>query len=201
MTALASGFGAIWALDLFGDRLLRIDPVTNPVQREIPVHAMPTGLAVGHGFVWVASQLTRPLAGIDPRTGAVSEARPVRPRRALAGRSRGRAGRRVGHQRRRQRSEPPRSGEDAAHRTPAGHRCPHVSFATGQSVWVGRAFSSSLLRLGRGRPVTIPAGGRRDGYGPRLTAGHWLWVTRAEEAHSDRSRERQSRRAAPPAEE
>ena len=31
VVALAAGFGAVWAIDIFGDRLLRIDPATNRV--------------------------------------------------------------------------------------------------------------------------------------------------------------------------
>ena len=71
MTALARGLGAIWALDLFGERLLRIDPRTNRVVRSIGVDPLPSAVAVGHGLVWVASQLESTVAGIDPKTGQV----------------------------------------------------------------------------------------------------------------------------------
>ena len=71
VTKLAHGLGAIWALDLFGDRLLRIDPRSNRVIRAIRVDGLPSGLVIGHGLVWVASQLESTVAGIDPRTGVV----------------------------------------------------------------------------------------------------------------------------------
>ncbi len=71
VTKLAHGLGAIWALDLFGDRLLRIDPRSNRMIRAIRVDGLPSGLVIGHGLVWVASQLESTVAGIDPRTGVV----------------------------------------------------------------------------------------------------------------------------------
>ena len=71
VTRLARGLGAVWALDLFGERLLRIDPGTNRVVRSIRVGPLPSAVAIGHGLVWVASQLDSTVAGIDPRSGQV----------------------------------------------------------------------------------------------------------------------------------
>ncbi len=68
---LARGFGAVWAIDLFGDRLLRIDPRANRVTASIAVPAMPSAVATGHGLVWVSSQLDSTLVGVDPSTGRV----------------------------------------------------------------------------------------------------------------------------------
>ena len=69
---LAAGFGAVWAIDVFGDRLLRIDPETNTVTNEIPVGGLPNGVAVGHGSVWVQNQLDSTVSRIDPTTGRVT---------------------------------------------------------------------------------------------------------------------------------
>ena len=66
MIGLAAGFGAVWAIDVFGDRLLRIDPETNTVTNEIPVGGLPNGVAVGHGSVWVRNQLDSTVSGSTP---------------------------------------------------------------------------------------------------------------------------------------
>ena len=70
---LASGYGAVWAIDVFGDRLLRIDPDTNTVTSETRVGGLPNGVTVGHGSVWVQNQLDSTVSRVDPATGRVSE--------------------------------------------------------------------------------------------------------------------------------
>jgi streptogramin lyase len=71
VTRLAHGLGAVWALDLFGDRLLQIDPRANRVVRSMRVGPLPSAVSVGHRLIWVASQLDSTVAGIDPRDGQV----------------------------------------------------------------------------------------------------------------------------------
>ena len=50
----------------------RIDPRTNAVVTEIPVHSSPRFLAAGAGSVWVLHQGDGTLARIDPATNRVS---------------------------------------------------------------------------------------------------------------------------------
>jgi streptogramin lyase len=54
VNAFVVGLGAIWALDAFDGKLVRIDPATRqPVGEPIPVGDGPLTLTVGEGFVWV----------------------------------------------------------------------------------------------------------------------------------------------------
>lgn len=66
---LASGFGAVWALDTATSDLLRVDPATRAVRARIPVGAQPF-VQTAAGAVWVLS--VGRLLRIDPATNRVS---------------------------------------------------------------------------------------------------------------------------------
>ena len=68
---IASGFGAVWALDTATSELLRIDPATRAVRARIPVRVGPlASVTTAAGAVWVLTggRLLR----IDPATDRVS---------------------------------------------------------------------------------------------------------------------------------
>ena len=173
---LARGFGALWAIDLFGDRLLRIDPRTNRVTDRVNVPAMPSGVATGHGLVWVTSQLDSTVVGVDPATGRIvkrvefgyGELWPggVATSRAgiwvIAGR-----------------------GNELVLIEPAPlaivRRVPILGARTlavsSGAVWVGRSRSALLARVDAGGITFIPVERHRpDGYGPMLGSGSSLWL-------------------------
>ena len=52
-----------------GGRLVRIDPVSNGVERSVAVGDGPEAVAAGSGHVWVASFLDGTLWQVDPRSG------------------------------------------------------------------------------------------------------------------------------------
>lgn len=180
VVALATGFGSVWALDVFGDRLLRLDPETNSVAAAIPVRGLPTGLAVAHGSIWVASQLESTLSRIDPATG--SELATVRFGEGElwpGGIAATRDGVWVVS-----------GGGNAVSRIdPAGTSVTAVLSVRGartlaparNGVWVGRAGRLPLLRIERNRPVVTAAlpGRGGDGFGPSLAANGSLWVAYA----------------------
>ena len=178
---LAAGFGAVWAIDVFGDRLLRIDPETNAVTSETRVGGLPNGVTVGHGSVWVQNQLDSTVSRVDPdnrpRDGDDVSFFPgeLWPGGILATPSGvwvvTAGGNAVG------RIDPATSS--VTQEIPVlGARS--LAFARG-SVWVGRAHAGSLVRIGRGRIEHVAvAGGRTDGYGPRLAGGSELWLARTD---------------------
>ena len=68
VTAVAVGFGSVWALD---DRasLVRIDPRTNRVRRQIPLDASAAyNIWIGAGSVWVADDQGAAVLRISPAT-------------------------------------------------------------------------------------------------------------------------------------
>ena len=69
---IATGAGAVWAIDANGNNLWAIDPRTNQVLRTVNVGANPQGVAVGAGSVWVATA-DGYVARIDPNTLRVVE--------------------------------------------------------------------------------------------------------------------------------
>ena len=103
---LATGFGAVWAIDVFGDRLLRIDPETNTVTSETRVGGLPNGVTVGHGSVWVQNQLDSTVSRVDPGDRPRDGDDSVLPWRALAGRHPRHADRGLGRHGRRERRRP-----------------------------------------------------------------------------------------------
>lgn len=175
VTRLARGLGAIWALDLFGERLLRIDPGTNRVERSTHVDPLPSAVAVGHGLVWVASQLESTVAGINPKTGQVVK---------LARFARGElwpGGLAVSHD---GVWVVTAAGNEVSVFDPATMtfryrlRVPgaRTLVATGREAWVGVAGGSRLRRIRDGRLVHPVLGVRSDGYGPSLAAADRVWV-------------------------
>ena len=177
VTALAAGFGDLWAIDAVGDRLLRIDPRANRILASLPVGRLPTGLAVGHGRVWVVSQLDSTVVGIDPRTSRVAASRPFPYGELWPG---GLAAARDGVW-----LITGRGAEvtrlDA--RTAAVERRIPVEgartlAAAGSLVWVGRAGGRPLVRIADGDVVAVGFSGRgaQDGRGPKLATNASVWV-------------------------
>jgi streptogramin lyase len=175
IVALKPGLGALWAIDVFGDRLLRIDPTTNRVERELPVDSLPSGLAIGHGLVWVASQLESTVAGIDPATGHVVKlARFHRGELWPGGLAVGPEGVWV----------ITGAGNQVSLFDPATMRFrfrlringARTLVAAGRSAWVGLAARRSLARVRNGRLSYAPTGIRTSGYGPTLRSAQRLWL-------------------------
>jgi streptogramin lyase len=175
---VAAGFGAVWAVDVFGDRLLRIDPRTNRVTFAAAVGSMPSGVVVGHGLVWVTSQLRSTVSGVDPRTGRVVKVVRFSYGELWPG---GIAVTRdgvwviTGH------------GNELTLVDPEPFVVARRVFVpgartlavTGRLLWVGLARSAELLRIGSGSDgvsrVSTP-GFRSSGYGPALAGGSRLWL-------------------------
>jgi streptogramin lyase len=176
---LAAGHGAVWAVDVFGDRVLRIDPETSTVTREIRVGRLPNGIAVGHGSVWVQNQLDSTVMRIDPDSGRVRATIFFGPGELWPGSLL---------------ATPDdvwvvSGGGSSVSRidpltTSVTREIPvlaarSLAFAH-RSVWVGRADSRSLVRIGRSRIDHVDvAGYRADGYGPALAGGAELWLAAA----------------------
>lgn len=177
---LAAGYGAVWAVDVFGDRLLRIDPRTGRVTGRTRVGELPSRVIVGHGLVWVTSQLRSTVSGVDPRTGRVvkvvqfsygelwpggiavtpdgvwvvtaagDELTLVDPERMVVARR-------------------------------VSVRGARTLAVTGRSLWVGLARSGALLRIDPDAVPRIATGGfRAGGYGPALAGGSRLVLATGE---------------------
>jgi hypothetical protein len=174
--SLASGFGSIWAVDIFADVLLRIDPETNRISARIPVGGLPTGIAIGHGSVWVANQLDSTVSRVSPETGRTVAriqldrggiwpgAIVTTPEAVWAVAGDGNIVDRI---------RPETSTVDL--RIPLrGARALTVALG---SVWVGIANSASLLRITHGRAVRVAVPGHRaNDFGPQLAGGDALWL-------------------------
>jgi peptide/nickel transport system substrate-binding protein len=65
-TAVAQGYGSIWATMSTQNAVARVDPATGDVQQTIPTGRGPAGVAVGGGFVWVANSFDGTVSQIDP---------------------------------------------------------------------------------------------------------------------------------------
>jgi DNA-binding SARP family transcriptional activator len=72
-SALATGFGSVWATFGGSNVVARIDPNKMAVSRTISVGRHPIALAVGEGAVWVASDGDDTIARIDPTTERVTK--------------------------------------------------------------------------------------------------------------------------------
>jgi YVTN family beta-propeller protein len=66
-TALAVGFGRVWAASADSNAVYAIDPKTNTVRQTIEVGNAPGGVAVGGGYVWVTNSLAGTVSQIHPR--------------------------------------------------------------------------------------------------------------------------------------
>jgi len=175
VTSLARGLGAVWALDLFGERLLRIDPRSNRVTSVTRVDSLPSAVAVGHGLVWVASQLESSVAGIDPRTGRVVKlALFARDELWPGGLAVDRNGVWVvtGHGNEVSVFDP----ETMRFRERLSMPGARTLVADGSGAWVGVAGGSTLLRIRHGRVTQAPLGMHNDGYGPSLATAGRVWV-------------------------
>jgi streptogramin lyase len=175
IVALAAGFGSLWAVDVFGDRLLRIDPATNEVIGTTAAGALPAGVAVGFGSVWVTNHVERSVTRVDPESGRVvattrldwSE---IWPGAIVAGpggiwvvTGGGSEVTRID----------PRTGRVDFSLPVGGAR----SLATvGDVLWVGLARESRLLRIDRsGAKLVRVQASRANSYGPELAGGDILW--------------------------
>ncbi len=174
--ALASGFGSIWAIDVFFDELLRIDPETNRITDRIRVGGLPTGIAIGHGSVWVANQLDSTVSRVSPATGRTIATIEVGKGAIWPGAivsspdgvwlvaEDGMVVNRI---------RPETSTVDLRISIRYGRT---IAAALG-SIWVGVANSASLIRIDHEKAVRVAVPGRRaNGYGPRLAGGNALWL-------------------------
>lgn len=73
VVSLAAGEGAIWAVLLEANDVLRIDPATNQVAATIPINDSTVGgfVTVAHGSVWATTVRGNQVTRIDPRTNRV----------------------------------------------------------------------------------------------------------------------------------
>jgi ABC-type branched-subunit amino acid transport system substrate-binding protein/predicted Ser/Thr protein kinase len=69
-SSLAAGAGSLWALDLDGKTVLRLDPATHEVEKRFRLDRRAEDVAAGEGAVWLKSDGR--LSRMDPRTGAIS---------------------------------------------------------------------------------------------------------------------------------
>lgn len=73
-TAIAVGFGSVWATDNEQSLVRRIDPDTGKTIRVIRVGNDPVAIAANDDAVWVANRGDGSLSRIDPRTNSVTHA-------------------------------------------------------------------------------------------------------------------------------
>ena len=76
-SAMAVGFGSVWAIDPQSQVIRRIDPDTGQPTVDLHAGANPVAVAVGAGAVWVANAEDNSVSRIDPRTNTVTQAIPV----------------------------------------------------------------------------------------------------------------------------
>jgi Protein kinase domain len=73
--AVATGLQAVWVIDRGArdDRLLRLNPATGTITRQVPLPAswQVDSLTVGYGYVWLVSTSTARLYRIDPRSAGI----------------------------------------------------------------------------------------------------------------------------------
>ncbi|MET0810180.1 MAG: protein kinase [Thermoleophilaceae bacterium] len=68
-SSLAAGEGSLWALDLDGKTVLRVDPVTRKIEKRFRLDRRAADIAAGAGAVWLKAD--GELSRMDPRTGAI----------------------------------------------------------------------------------------------------------------------------------
>src|ERR1700685_2007226 len=71
--ALAFGETALWLACPNENKVLRINPATNLVEKAIDVSAHPEALAVGGTSIWVLCEKDGMIDRIDPKTNKVSK--------------------------------------------------------------------------------------------------------------------------------
>ena len=69
--AIAAGDGDVWVTSLLDDTVVRIDSISNRIERTVHVGRGVNGVAVGDEAVWVTSAFDRTVSRIDPRTNRV----------------------------------------------------------------------------------------------------------------------------------
>jgi len=70
-SSVAAGEGAVWALELGGKRLVKIDPASNRVTTTFELPGGLGGVRAGLGGVWIAAPAAGQVLRVDPATGAV----------------------------------------------------------------------------------------------------------------------------------
>ena len=68
LTAVAVGAGSVWVADPLGGSVWRVNPVPEPVLRQIPLELGVRGVAFGAGRVWVTNDVDGTVHAIDPQT-------------------------------------------------------------------------------------------------------------------------------------
>jgi YVTN family beta-propeller protein len=76
-TAIAVGYGSVWAVDAYHGAIRRVDPNTGRTVVRIPAGAGPVAIATGARAVWVANAGDNSVSRIDPRTNGATDAIPV----------------------------------------------------------------------------------------------------------------------------
>jgi YVTN family beta-propeller protein len=69
--AIIFAYGSVWVVNGLEDSVLRIEPETNEVVREIPVGNSPSSIAAGAGALWVTNTGDGTVSRIDPETRSV----------------------------------------------------------------------------------------------------------------------------------
>jgi YVTN family beta-propeller protein len=67
-TAVAAGFGKVWAASADANAVYAVDPETETVRDTIRVGDAPAGIASGAGSVWVSNSLSGSVSRISPET-------------------------------------------------------------------------------------------------------------------------------------
>jgi YVTN family beta-propeller protein len=175
---IAAGGGAVWAANLEGRSLTRINSRTRTVVETVALDATPTGVAFAARHVWAAHGLTGELTRLDPELGGkttldLARTRIRRPVGAVAA-GPGRVWAVYGDATLARVTQSLRIA-----RTFAGSS-PTAVVEGGGSVWVASSGNSTALY--RFNPLTFRSGPiGRAGIGPRPTAvayGHGaVWVT------------------------
>jgi DNA-binding SARP family transcriptional activator/ABC-type branched-subunit amino acid transport system substrate-binding protein/DNA-binding beta-propeller fold protein YncE len=68
LSAVAVGAGSVWVADPLGGSVWRVNPVPEPVLRQVPLELGVRGIAFGAGRVWVTNEVAGTVHAIDPRT-------------------------------------------------------------------------------------------------------------------------------------
>jgi YVTN family beta-propeller protein len=172
-TALASGFGSLWAAEGGADRVVRIDPRQRAILDAPRVGRGPSALAVGAGSVWVLNSLDATISRINPGNDNVTQTIPVNTDPdaiAVAGGSVWVASHSTGTI---QQIDPTSGHVGAAVRTGVG---PSALAASAGSLWVANDGSGTVVRLNPATghvTDTIHVG---DAPSALAAARHAVWV-------------------------
>jgi DNA-binding beta-propeller fold protein YncE len=67
---IATGFGSVWVVCYWWEKLLRIDSSTRRIVARIPIGGGPLGVSTGAGSVWVTNRDSRTVSRVDPHKNA-----------------------------------------------------------------------------------------------------------------------------------